>query len=55
MSDARCNQEDTVPLDVVRRIDEVACAFERDWAEGRQPQIEDFLPRIAEAERLRLL
>jgi RNA polymerase sigma-70 factor, ECF subfamily len=55
MSNGSSIHDDTLPVDALQRIDEIACAFERQWGQGYQPQIEDFLPRLPESERPRLL
>jgi hypothetical protein len=55
MSDGLPTQDDSLPVDALQRIDAIACEFERQWAEGRQPRIEDFLLRLPQTERPRLL
>jgi RNA polymerase sigma-70 factor (ECF subfamily) len=55
MSDVLPTQDNLLPVDLLQRIDAVACEFEREWTEGRRSRIEDFLPRLPETERPRLL
>lgn len=55
MSDGVPAHDDSLPLDALQRIDAIACEFEREWAQGRSPQIEDYLPRVPDTESPRLL
>jgi WD40 repeat protein/predicted Ser/Thr protein kinase len=42
-------------LDVLAEIDAVCDRFEAEWRAGRRPQVEDYLPQVAEAARPQLV
>jgi serine/threonine-protein kinase len=48
-------REQTLPLEVARRLEPVCDRFEDDWLAGRRPRLEEFLEGAAEADRPALL
>ena len=42
-------------LTQLKQIDQISDEFEADWKAGRRPQIEEYLPRVAESARGELL
>jgi WD40 repeat protein/serine/threonine protein kinase len=55
MRDVRPAKEDSVPLDLAMRIDEVCNRFELAWKAQEEPRIEDYLGDWAEPDRSALL
>ena len=45
----------TLPLSIIRRVDQACDRFEAEWQAGRRPEIERYLETASEPERLALL
>jgi serine/threonine-protein kinase len=46
---------ENLPSELIDRIDPVCDRFEAEWQAGRRPRLEDYLPQVAEPDRLALL